>query len=82
MAEPSDVHSVEPALGTKSGSQGKKKQPIRLFTCNTCYQKLRFGSVRCGQCWQPAPLLNQRRFYIATGTALVLAVLAVYARGN
>ena len=57
----------------------KTRQPLRLISCKTCGHKLRFGASRCGQCWQPSPLINQTGFHMAAAGATVLIALYVFA---
>ena len=48
--------------------------PIRLFGCEMCRHRLRFGATRCGNCGHVAPFYNRFAiwFWLA---ALVVAML-------
>lgn len=68
--------------GEKSPSMSKSRPAVRLFSCATCNHKLRFGVTRCGQCWQPAPLMNQTRFYVAVAGGVAVLGYAMVASGT
>jgi hypothetical protein len=44
---------------------------IRLFYCDICGHKLRFGSERCPVCGKAAPLANQKWLYTVSALAVV-----------
>ncbi len=36
-----------------------KKKRVRIFNCNRCRHKVRFGTEHCSACGWPTPFLNR-----------------------
>ncbi|MFC0281307.1 hypothetical protein ACFOHK_07025 [Falsigemmobacter intermedius] len=54
---------------------------IRFFECS-CGHKLRFGSARCGWCYERTTLVNRREFWLASGLGLGVSAFALFAALN
>ena len=52
---------------------------IRVFECPKCDHALRFGSSRCGRCYNTAPLKNRLTTYLALIFVLTI-ILSMIAR--
>lgn len=64
----------------KSVSYGSQPA-FRIFACEDCGHRIRFGARHCGYCRHKAPLLNRKSFYEVTifcslilGTLIGLAI--------
>lgn len=53
-----------------------KKKVLRVFSCNSCGHKMRFGSRLCGYRLSPAPMYNRKGTLIAL-LCLVLVLVFV-----
>jgi len=51
---------------------------LRLFEC-ACGHKLRFGSHRCGWCYERTSLVNRREFWMVSGLGLGVSAIALIA---
>ena len=49
----------------------------RFFHCRSCGHKMRLGAADCGNCYQPAPLINQ--FPLPLILALPVLAIAIVA---
>lgn len=47
----------------------------RIFSCRNCGYLMRFGTERCSDCWEKAPVYNQRGFW--TLLSVLAATVAV-----
>lgn len=35
----------------------------RFYSCRRCGYKMRFGTTRCSDCWEKAPIYNHKAFW-------------------
>jgi hypothetical protein len=50
---------------------------VRVFECNLCGHKMRFGAANCGYCYQTTPVLNRLPVIAALGVALILIICLI-----
>ncbi|AMY68353.1 hypothetical protein FALB51S_02037 [Frigidibacter albus] len=50
----------------------------RIYSCTKCGYRMRFGTSRCSDCWEKAPVYNQRWFWrLLYGTCAAMLAVAV-----
>lgn len=56
----------------------RHRAAIRLFFCEDCEHKLRFGAARCGLCGHRTPVVNRRSTWLLSIVAVLLVAQVSY----